>query len=240
MSDEHDPFEMLVQALKAGRDELECPPADEVVARLVHAPRRRRRRRRAIAAAIVALAIGGGGAVAWAVLHRERAASPAIVQCLREADLSGSSAIVSANGLDPLTRCAQEWDERVSEWGPRPPLVGCVSAAGAPLVVPGDEATCGALGLPNLDPSLTPTQERMVRMQSELGELLGADGCVPGEEAAAIAREQIRKHQLDGWQVELDGSFTREMPCGAPRFDPMAETVYILPIPDFTTSAEGE
>lgn len=247
MTNGRDPFDMLSEIVEARRAQFDDGPRPEDVlmcvapggARPKPARSRRRGRRRAAIGAILALVLAGSSAVAWAVLHRERSTSPAIVQCLRDADLSGSSAVVSADGLDPLSRCTRLWDERVNLWGPRPPLVACVSPTGAPVVMPGDEETCQMLGLPDLDPSLTETQERLIRMQSELTEQLGASRCVPPAEAVEIAQEQLTEHQLTRWQVVLDGRFDHIAPCGAPRFDIAAETIYIQPAPDFTTSTNG-
>lgn len=247
MSRGRDPFDLLSEIVEARRAQFDDGPRPEdVLRRLTPGGARpkparchRNRRLRAAIRAILALGIAGSGAAAWAVLHRERSTSPAIVQCLRDADLSGSSAVVSADGLAPLSRCTRLWDARVNEWGPRPPLVACVSPTGAPVVTPGDEETCQMLGLPDLDPSLTETQERLVRMQSELTEQLGASRCVPPAEAVEIAQEQLAEHQLTRWQVVLEGRFDHLAPCGAARFDIAAQTIYIQPVPDFTTSTNA-
>lgn len=246
MSGERDPLELLAKLVEARRAQFgDGPPPEEVLARVVPGGRppepRRRRLRRSLIAVALAVGVGGSGAVAWAVWHRERATSPATVQCLREADLNATSAVVSANGVDPLTRCIRFWDGRLDDWGPRPPLVACVSPTGAPVVMPGDDTTCQMLGIPNLDPTLTEAQARVVRMQEELGQLLLTSiRCVPPAEAAEVARDQLDKHQLEGWDVVIEGDFSSTAPCGVPGFDEAGETVYIQPSQDRTASGEGE
>lgn len=231
MSTNRDPMEVLVEALEARRASFDEGPSPDVVLRRLRRRRRTHARRRKAAAAAVALAVAGSGAVAWAVVHRERSSTPGVVQCFAEARLDGSSAIVGLGGVDPVERCAQAWDDRVDEWGSLPPLVACVSPGGGAVVMPGDDSTCRSLGLVDLDPTLTGEQERVVRLQHDLGEQLSAQGCVQLDEAVEIARTQLVEHQLDAWGVETLGTPDEHAPCGVAWVDFETETIYIQPAP---------
>lgn len=248
MSD-RDPLDVLAELSRSRRRVGfgAGPDPDAVLARLsaqnTRGSGRHRRRRwwRGLVASLATTTLIASGAAAWALLQRERPTSPTIVQCLQRPDLTGSQAVIPADGTDPLSQCMRIWERNAESWGPPPPLVGCVSPEGHSVVVPGDESTCGSMGLVLLDPTITDDDQALIELREALTTELGTNRCVPPNEAEQIAVEMLADTVLDGWSVVVDGDFTEVMPCGMADFDAERRTISINPFTDFfTTTTQGE
>jgi hypothetical protein len=162
------------------------------------------------------------------------------VGCFDRASLSANTAIVSADGRDPVTICTDVWQEGALGTPVPKQLEACVLQTGAIGVFPrsGDD-TCGALGLAPLPASYAAEATHFAALQSAIVARLGepASGsskrgpeCVGQAAAIAFVRHQLDSRGYGDWQIKVSGrTFGPGQPCAEPSFDSEAHTVYLIP-----------
>jgi hypothetical protein len=162
------------------------------------------------------------------------------IGCYDRANLAANTAIVNADGRDPVAICSEVWQQGALGTPVPKRLVACVLQTGAIGVFPrSGRDTCGALGLAPLPPSYGAEARRFAVLRNAIDARLGvpASGsskrgpqCVGEADALAFVRDELDAHGFDEWQIEVTGgSFTAARPCAEPSFDTGAKTVYLVP-----------
>jgi hypothetical protein len=180
-----------------------------------------------VPAAVVALAAG-----AYAIVMPDPMDVVDGIGCARTAERESDLTVVAADGRDPVEVCAELWEQGVVATGVHrePPLVACTSADSAGVwVFPGDEGTCGELGMGPLPPDYERAASRYGPMREELYRRLYAtlddDDCFPPEQARALVREVLDEHGFTRWTIEDDGM----EPCVATvALDPPRRTATLI------------
>ncbi len=162
------------------------------------------------------------------------------IGCYDRADLGANVAVVSADGRDPLTICADVWQQgALGKQAPKA-LAACVLQTGAIAVFPavGDH-TCGSLGLAPLPASYRAEARRFAALRDAVVARLGepASGsskrgpqCVGRTAAERFVRRALDAQGYADWQIKVaGGTFTKATPCAEPSFDTGAKTVYLMP-----------
>lgn len=203
---------------------------------------RSRRRRRLVLVtvpAIVALLAATG--FTTYVLTREPTHLESI-GCFDAASLKGNTAVVDADGRDPVAICAELWRQGALGNAPVPKrLAACVLATGAIGVFPSTGAdTCAKLGIAPLPAGYGAEAQRFAKLRdaivAELGEpasgsSLGNPKCVHEQDARAIVRRELDAHGYGEWQIEVAaGGFTAERPCTEVAFEGKRKAVILVPV----------
>jgi hypothetical protein len=164
------------------------------------------------------------------------------IGCFETADLRANTAIVNADGRDPVAICTELWDRgAVGNVPPPARLTACVLETGAIGVFPGSSAnTCEELGLAALRASYAAEAKRFAKLRdaivAQLGEpasgsSLGTPKCVPKQAARTIVRRELDEHGYSDWQIEVAGEdFTAERPCAEVAFDGKRKAVTLIPV----------
>jgi hypothetical protein len=209
----------------------------EELARRPVAERRRRRLVMALVPAVVILL--AATAFTTYALTREPTHLES-VGCYDRPDLDANTAIVSADGRDPVAICSSVWQQ--GALGRKIPkrLQACVLRTGAIGVFPASgHDTCGALGLAPLPASYAAEAKRFAALRDAIVARLGepASGsslrgpqCVGRAAAERFVRRSLDERGYVDWRVEVaGGTFSPGQPCAEPSFDTGAKTVFLLP-----------
>jgi hypothetical protein len=207
---------------------------------LARRPAAERRRRRLVVALVPAvLILLAATAFTTYKLTREPTHLESI-GCFDSASLSANTAIVSADGRDPVAICSGVWQQGALGKHVPKRLQACVLQTGAIGVFPATRRdTCGALGLAPLPASYAAQARRFAALQSAIVARLGepASGsskrgpqCVGQAAAVAFVRRTLDALGFTNWQIKVaGGTFTATRPCAEPSFDTGAKTVFLLP-----------
>ena len=232
-----DPFE-LFRAMNPfdGRDTEDLSSADEeLLARILTTPieeqpedlsQRPSRRRLAIIASAVVIATLA--TAAFASLRSQPVTNPVAVVCYATADVVDGDRVGLGSELDPIEACRAVWrDGDLKTDGSVPPLVGCVNAAGAAAVFPGEGDVCERLGLPTLEEGLSDEQVSIIEMQDSLIDTF-LDRCFTEDAAVAEARRQLEAAGLEDWTAQVAEAFPDDGPCAGVGVDPDQEIVILV------------
>ena len=213
---------------------------DHLLDELARQPAAERRRRRLLIVLVPAVVVLLAATAFTAYSLTREPTHLESVGCYDRADLSANTAIVSADGRDPVAICSAVW--RQGALGAHVPkqLVACVLQTGAIGVFPSSgRDTCGALGLAPLPPTYAAEARRFAALQNAIVARLGvpASGsskrgpqCIGQADALAFVRHVLDTRGFGDWQIEVaGGSFTSARPCAEPSFDTGAKTVYLVP-----------
>jgi len=104
-------------------------------------------------------------------------------------------------------------------------------------VFPGDEKTSAALGLAELDSTLSAYDKNVIALQDEAtNEVSKFNACLEPEVVADILRQAIRDVDIDGWTVEIVGPYMDGQPCGSIEFLLDERVAKVRPLPDIFAS----
>jgi len=214
---------------------------DYLLDELLLLPGRERRRRRLVLVLVPAvIALLAATAFTTYALTREPTHLESI-GCYDRADLRSNTAIVNADGRNPIAICAAVWQQGALGNGSVPErLDACVLESGAIGVFPSSGAdTCGTLGLAPLPASYASAARRFAALRdaivSKLGEPASGSSrrgpqCVHETAALPLVRRLLDSHGYSDWQVRTaGGSFTAERPCAEPSFDTAGKVVLLTP-----------
>lgn len=225
-------------------DRRELPAAwielqrDHLLDELAHHPARRRRR---LVVALVPAVVVLLAATAFTTYALTR--NPTHLEsigCYDRASLSANTAVVSADGRDPVAICTDVWQQGALGEPIPTRLEACVLQSGAIGVFPSARnGTCGALGLAPLPASHAARAKRFAALQKAIVARLGepASGsskrgpqCVGKTAAERFVRRTLDARGYGDWQIKIaGGTFTPARPCAEPSFDTGAKTLYLLP-----------
>jgi hypothetical protein len=183
--------------------------------------RRRRTRLLLIAAAVLVVALIVVAA-AWELTRPSaNSRTDVTVLCASEPVALGGGAIVTPDGLDPVTRCRREWEAGSVKPGQTvaPALVACARGEYEESVqvtvfpaLPGN--TCAALAYDPVPAGFAEQALQFEQVQDALAALPDAQGdCVPYDRAREVAEQALRDAGLEGWEVARDGSFDGDDSC---------------------------
>lgn len=192
----------------------------------------RGRRRWVVPTAVGATLVLAGTAYALS----NQATQSLSVGCYEKASLQADTAVMGADGRNPVDTCAEIWPNAYG--GPAPDLVACVLESGTVGVFPGSgEETCAGLGLVMLSGEYpSGANAETIALRDRLVERLADEACLGFEAARTIALEELAALGLVEWQIEEGGGFAGEgfsaaRPCAGLHFDESARTVVLVPGP---------
>jgi len=239
-----DPFDILVSIRPAVDDSALEPGTeaafDAILVRALASPgprkrlrhRNRRKRNLFLGGVIVALS-GGAGTLTWALTRHGHPTDPTSISCNRVAQLYQDQLVAVRTSEDPVETCRSAIATYEPEWGPMPPSVACLLPTGIAGVFPGDENTCAALGLAELDTTLSPEDAKVLAMEdAATTEISDLNTCLTPEAVRDIVQRAIDTADLDGWKVEIVGNYTASEPCGSLEFFVAERRVQVEPLPD--------
>ncbi|MFT3851985.1 MAG: hypothetical protein QM733_04500 [Ilumatobacteraceae bacterium] len=213
-------------------------PDDVVVAQVVaqvaaaerrRAGARRRRRRRIAGGAILAVVATGGAVTAAALLNRGEPSRPEAGTVCRAAASFDADAVVIEPGLDPLDGCRHQWENGAfadsGQAGEVPNLVACVDPRGPINVFPGDENTCGQLGLAEAGP-LGEREQQAVELDEQITEMNGGP-CTTATDFTAAVVDVFAKSGESDWSVVLSPG-AENAPCVLAAVDSVTRTVTLF------------
>jgi len=198
----------------------------------------RRRRRLTLVLVPAAIAVLVATAFTTYALTREPTHLESI-GCFDRADLAANTAIVDADGRDPVAICAEVWRQGGLGSGPAPKrLQACVLKTGAIGVFPGSDI-CGKLGLAPVPASYSREARRFAALRKAIVSRLGepASGsskrgpqCVGEGAARRLVRGLLNARGYGGWRILIGGgNFSAERPCAEPSFDTSEKVVVLVP-----------
>ena len=204
-------------------------------------PGRERRRRRLVLVLVPAvIALLAATAFTTYALTREPTHLESI-GCYDRADLGSNTAVVNADGREPVAICADVWRQGALGNGKVPKrLEACVLETGAIGVFPSAAAnTCGKLGLAPLPASYAGNAKRFAALRDAIVAQLGepASGssdrgsqCLHEPAARALVRRALDAYGYSAWRIQTTGgSFSAERPCAEPSFDSGDKVVLLTP-----------
>ncbi|HEY6151620.1 MAG TPA: hypothetical protein VIW19_13950 [Gaiellaceae bacterium] len=201
------------------------------------APRRQRRRRLVIALVPAILILLAATAFTTYKLTRNPTHLES-VGCFDRASLRANTAIVDADGRDPVAICTEIWQQGALGKDVPKQLQACVLQTGAIGVFPGRNA-CAALGLAPLPASYAIEARRFAALRNAIVARLGepASGssrrgsqCVGRPAAESFVRRQLDARGYGDWQIKVaGGTFSTSRPCAEPSFDTGSKTVFLIP-----------
>ena len=189
-------IDAVVADIVSGRRVLRVPPA------------RTRRRRLFTGGAIGLVVLTGGVAGVTAVLRLAQPSRPEQPVGCYESIEPGASVVALPLGVDPIVACRDAWisgpfpASTTGESG-APSLVACISELGAVSVYPGDESTCGVLGLVAADPVPDVYVAAIMELQQRIVDEVNLAGCGPAPEIAEKAAAILAATGPSGWRVEI-------------------------------------
>jgi hypothetical protein len=204
------------------------------VARSLGAAQRRQRRRVVVGVLVPAVALLLAGVGVSAYLLTRPATQLDGIGCYRSASLEADTAVVSADGRNPVSACADVW--RSAFGTPPPSLRACVLESGAVGVFPGANAeTCRRLGLAELASGYEAEARRFAKLRDALVTRFGA-ACVGEGEARRIVRDQLADRGFDDWKIEEGAGiagegFSADRPCAGLAFDGERQVIMLVPEP---------
>jgi hypothetical protein len=162
------------------------------------------------------------------------------IGCFDRASLRANTAVVSADGRDPVAICSEVWAQGALGRPVPQRLEACVLQTGAIGVFPSAGAdTCGALGLAPLPAGYRAEAKRFAALQTAIEARLGTPGsgsskrgpqCVGQAAAERFVRDALDARGYSSWEIKVaGGTFTAAQPCAEPSFDSDAKTVYLIP-----------
>jgi hypothetical protein len=183
--------------------------------------RRRRLRTLLIAAAVLVVALIAIAATWELTRPSANSRTDVTVLCASEPVALGGGAVVTPDGLDPVTRCRQEWEAGAVRPGQTeaPELVACARGAYDESVqvtvfpaLPGN--TCRELDYDPVPPGFAEQALHVAQVQDALAALPDARGdCVSYDQARDVAEQALRDAGLAGWEVARDGSYDGDGSC---------------------------
>jgi hypothetical protein len=225
-----------------GRREL---PAAWIELRRAHlladvAQRPARRRRRLVVALVPAVVVLLAATAFTTYRLTRNPTHLESIGCYDRASLRANTAIVSADGRDPVTICSEVWQQGALGKAAPARLEACVLETGAIGVFPSTRnSTCGALGLAPLPASYAVRAKRFAALQQAIVARLGqpASGsskrgpqCVGMQAAERFVRRALDARGYGDWQIKITGgAFDSARPCAEPSFDTGSKTVYLVP-----------
>ena len=231
---EHDFDEWMRSVDPARRAPIPAPDSERARAirdAALGRPRSRRGLVAAIAAVVVLISAAAVGAVVWLDQEPERID----VSCFAQADLNADRVQADLRLGTGTDACVPLWQDGSLGDGPTvPPLVACVLAGGSTGVFPGDQSTCGALGLAPAtqdDGSIVASTHQLD--QAVRAAVTGDGRCVDPADAVDAVRTILADQGLDetGWTVEQTTPTSDDRPCASYSIDEPAQLVAIVPIP---------
>jgi hypothetical protein len=148
----------------------------------------------------------GGVAGVTAVLRLAQPSRPdQAAGCYQSVDPSADIAQLPF-GEDPIVACRQIWASGLfadSEPSDIPELVACITSTGGVAVFPGDESTCGSLGLLAADPVPDEYTAAVSRLQRRVVDEINLPPCTTAAATAERARNILAESDLSGWTVEI-------------------------------------
>ena len=203
-------------------------------------PRRTHRRRRLVVALVPAVFVLLAATAFTTYKLTRNPTHLESVGCYDRASLAANTAVVGADGRDPVAICSEVWQQGALGKPVPKRLQACVLQSGAIGVFPARRAdTCGTLGLAPLPASYRTAAKRFASIQNAIVARLGtpASGsskrgpqCVGEAAATSFVRNELDARGYRDWQIKVaGGSFTADRPCAEPSFDTGAKTVYLLP-----------
>lgn len=202
--------------------------------------RKRRRRRLVLVLVPAVIVLLAATAFTTYALTREPTHLESI-GCYDRADLRANTAIVNADGRDPVAICTELWHQGAFGKGSAPAqLEACVLTTGAIGVFPSTGGkTCGRLGLAPLPASYASEAKRFAELREAIVAELGEPGsgssrrgpqCVHESAARALVRRELNAHGYSDWQIQTAGGhFSAERPCAEPSFDTGGKVVLLTP-----------
>jgi hypothetical protein len=200
------------------------------------------RRRRRLALVLVPAAVVLLSATAFTTYALTRTPTHLeSVGCYDRENLEANTAIVDADGRDPVAICSQVWQQGGLGTGPRPKrLEACVLSTGAIGVFPSSAAdTCAKLGLAPVPGSYATEAKRFAALRNAIVSRLGepASGssrrgpeCVGEGAARDLVRRELNAHGYSDWEIEIaGGNFSADRPCAEPSFDTAGKVVLLVP-----------
>jgi hypothetical protein len=160
------------------------------------------------------------------------------IGCYDRATLRANTAVVDADGRDPVAICSEIWQQGALGKHVPKRLQACVLQTGAIGVFPGRNA-CAAVGLAPLPHSYAAEARRFAALRDAIVTRLGtpASGsskrgpqCIGQIAAERFVRRELETRGFGDWQIKVaGGTFTPSRPCAEPSFDSGAKTVYLIP-----------
>lgn len=235
-----------IEALKAARPQVgrldfdSDPVARSILQRVLDAtddPVRRmtRRARRVTTFCVVALLATAGTAAAIALRH-DKPRETRTLGCWSAATTPTAPEIVVVewNGTSPVALCQEVWRKGLFDTQPAsepPPLTACVDAGGALAVMPGDERTCGVVGLAGYDATAAPEADSIRNAITAIESELTSEACLSATDAEDLVRRVLGDTGLDDWTVvPPPDPFPSTEPCASAGFDVETKTIYVVPI----------
>ncbi len=197
----------------------------------------RRRHLRLVTGVVIAASLGGAAVAAATILSLSPDESRT-VSCWSEPAMPPDAQVgLGWDGLgSPIDMCAGEWqDGGLGSEGPPLPLQACVTSEGVAAIMPGDAATCSQLGLSSfapIDPG-APEGQRLLGvadLNQRLASTYNLGPCLDPDAVAAEVHLLLDDLGFDGWDVIIAGTFTADEPCASAAVDPIADTVFIVPL----------
>lgn len=247
MSDRRDPFDLFAAArpFDPPLDPNVDVDAEATLQRILATPPEpakpignRRRARRGVALGIAVAAISGG-TVAAIVLTRDRPSELTSLSCWSDATSPSpaEAVVVPWSGEDPVGVCIAVWQQNGFEsldTNEAPPLVACVNEGGAIAVIPGDDSTCSAVGLPNYDDLLDPAVDQTRSAIEQIEAAVNGTDCVTSADAAATVEQILDDNDLGAWTVVTPDVVGASTTCMTAAIDPQGLQVFLVPGADNT------
>ena len=212
---------------------------NEVAAQQGTTPERRRRRVLVLVPAALALLVAMG--FTTYALTREPTHFESI-GCFENASEESNTAIVQADGRDPVAVCSEMWQQGAFGDVPRPDrLEACVLESGAVGVFPSSgTGACTRLGLAPLPASYREKAQRVTDLRDAIvrhlgepasGSSLGDGKCIEEKAARALVRRQLDARGYTSWRIDVSGDgFTDERPCAEATIDVRRKVVTLIPV----------
>lgn len=227
-------------------DRRELPAAwierhrDHLLGELARRPAAERRRRRVVIALVPAVIVLLAATAFTTYSLTREAKHLESIGCYDRASLAANTAIVSADGRDPVAICAEVWQQGAFGTDVPTQLEACVLQTGAIGVFPrSGRDTCETLGLAPLPASYAAQARRFAALRDAIVARLGepASGsskrgsqCVGKAAAVAFVRHELDSRGYGDWQIKVSGGdFTSARPCAEPSFDTGGKTAYLVP-----------
>ncbi|MDQ3740726.1 MAG: hypothetical protein M3389_07255 [Actinomycetota bacterium] len=178
---------------------------DEAIARDATPARRRRRspRWRLGVIAVGLFMLGAGGVTLAEILDDPEKLAAHPIACYDEASLDANVYVQSADGQDPVDKCAEVLRSRGA-------LVACVRGDTV-AVFPGPAQMCDRLGLKPLPRGYAAATEKLERLRRDVTALARGEECVPPHVLARRIQRMLDRSGWRGWRAVVEQG---QGPCG--------------------------
>ena len=212
----------------------------ELAAQQDATPTGRRRRLLVLVPAALALLIAMG--FTTYALTREPTHFDSI-GCFEKTSEESNTAIVQADGRDPVAICDEVWQQEAFGDVPRPDrLEACVLESGAVGVFPSSgTGACTRLGLAPLPASYREKAQRVADLRDAIvrhvgepatGSSLGDGKCIGEKAARALVRRELDARGYTSWRIDVSGGgFTDKRPCAEATIEVVRKVVTLIPVP---------